>query len=99
MALLDVEGRCVRDGLDFDDLLDAPAFVACGVLLSYMVDDAVVALGSNRAAARAEVIGTLNGDTPASVPGVHEPDPDTWGLEPEHQAGLMAATAFMGAGG
>jgi hypothetical protein len=94
----DIEGRCARDGIDIDDLLAAPAYESVGVFLSYAIDDATTALGGNRATARDEVMAWLRGERDG-VAGVatEEPDPETWGLMPEHQAGLLNAMGSFNA--
>lgn len=93
-----------RNGIDAEAILDEPTHALVSVVLSYFIDDATPA-GSSRAAGRELALRILRGERldreapyrPSEPP--PPPDRETWGLLPEHIAGLERAMGMMSGGG
>ena len=97
----DLEGKCLRDGVDLREL-DSQDIVA--LFFSYLVDD-YVSGETTRNEAREAVQGWLDSRAgfdedglPAYTGRQSMPDPDTWGLEPQHQAGMQNAMQWAAGG-
>jgi hypothetical protein len=101
-----VNGRAVRERLRLTKL---PLSDLCDVLISYAVDDETVRSTVQTAEDRVEpltrrrareaLLGAAGRSSPTAEPvppGVADADPDTWGLLPEHQAGMRAALLMAG---
>lgn len=96
-----------RDRVDVDEVLEDPVFILVGLLFSYMVDDLVTGTRSRLEARRIGQYlaehrkfpepGQMEAEDGVTVDDEDQPpDPATWGLLPEHQAGLRAAVGATG---